>query len=88
MNEINIATDLLKKIFVVSKGRLITHTNEEYDAVMTEIGAYLYDIAFLDSDPAITIKEFIVNPIGFNKAELAALIGIDILGDKIKGGQL
>lgn len=84
MNEVNTATELLKKVFTVSKGRLITHTNTEYDAVIREIGAYLYDITFLGTDPKIAIEEFIKNPIGFNKEELAALVGIDILGNKIK----
>ncbi len=83
MNEVNKANDLLKKIFVASKDRLITVTNEEYDAVLTEIGAYLYDITFLGTDPAIAIKEFIDNPIGFNKEELAATVGIDLMGNKL-----
>ena len=83
MNEVNIANDLLKRIFVASKGRLLTVTNEEYDKIITEIGAYLYDITFLDTDPAIAIKAFIDNPIGFNKEELAATVGIDLLGNKL-----
>ena len=84
MNEVNTATELLKKVFATSKGRLITYTNEEYDAVLREIGAYLYDITFLGTDPAIAIKEFLTNPIGFNKEEMAALIGVDVLGNKLE----
>lgn len=84
MNEVNTATELLKKVFVASKGRLITHTNKEYDAVLTEIGAYLYDVTFLGTDPDGIIKEFLTNPIGFNKAQMAGLIGVDVLGNKIK----
>lgn len=84
MNEVNKATELLKKVFVASKGRLITHTNEEYDAVIREISNYLYDVIFLGTDPAIAIKEFLNNPIGFNKEEMAALIGVDVLGNKLE----
>ena len=84
MNEVNKATELLKKVFATSKGRLITHTNEEYDAVIREIGAYLYDITFLGTNPDGIIKEFLNNPIGFNKEQMAALIGVDVLGNKIK----
>ena len=83
MNEVNIANDLLKRVCVASKGRLITVTNPEYDKVITEIGAYLYDITYLGTDPAIAIKEFIDNPIGFNKEGLAATVGIDLLGNKL-----
>ena len=84
MNEVNTATELLKKVFTVSKGRLITHTNTEYDAGLREIGAYLYDITFLGTNPDTVIKEFLTNPIGFNKEQMAGLISVDVLGNKIK----
>ena len=84
MDEVNIANDLLKKVFVAAKNRLITVTNEEYDAVLTEIGAYLYDINITGTNPALAIEAFIRNPIGFNKEEVAATVGIDLQGNKLK----